>query len=182
MKRIMLQLEAGPEILFVCLERSGVAGWNKFIESLFSRNICCSTWGNRKRPPPISASLNFAGADLSGRNLDSIDFRFPWLLKANLSDCSLRGAQLASIRDACLRNCDLRDARFYFADLTGVDFSGARVQGAEFVECSYNKDKPPIGLPERILARCKAETGELEEQPADQASAELYIDGTLILV
>jgi uncharacterized protein YjbI with pentapeptide repeats len=113
---------------------------------------------NRKRPPPLSVGLDFAHADLSNSNWSNYDFRFVWLFCADLSTCSLRRAQLGYIREASLRGSDLRGARFHLAGLTGTDFSGARLAGASFRECTYVRNQPPIGLTTDILSRCIAVT------------------------
>lgn len=148
--RVMLVLSAGPEILSQCLEKAGVDGWNIFVKSLFDRNLVFTSWNNRKRPPPISLFFNFAGADLSGRNLDRTDLSFAWLVGADFSGSSLRGSQLSCIREAVFKKSDLRGAIIQ-SDLTGTDFSESQLDGASFTECSFDSGKPPIGLPEDIL-------------------------------
>ena len=181
----MLLLEVGPEVLFRCAEEAGATGYNRFVRSLFDQNLLCPTWSEwkeGKQPPPLSVGLNFSSADLSNRNWDGFDFRYAWLYRANLSKCSLRQTQLASIREACLRGSDLRGARFHLADLTGTDFTEAQLEGASFCECSYSSRHPPIGLPSGVKSRCKAVTDAEPDEDVVAPSFNLIMVGRLAMV
>src|SRR6266404_5817932 len=93
----MLVIEAGVELLDRVLETGGVAAWNEWIERLFDLNIVCTTWSEIKPPPPVTLGMDFSTADLSARKLDGIDFRFAWMVQANLKHSSLQRAKLGSV-------------------------------------------------------------------------------------
>lgn len=74
-----------------------------------------------------------AGIDLSGANLEGVDFSRADLDGANLRGANLKNANLqsASLRQANLEGADLSNARLHKADLEGARLSGATLDRAE---------------------------------------------------
>lgn len=102
------------------------------------------------------------------------------MLRTNFSNGSLRHAQLVSVRGAKFNGADLRYATFADADLTQADFRDSRLDAAEFHGASYVKSKPPIGLPDDILSRCKPLDNDDGPESQGLHQSHLVIVGTLI--
>ncbi len=95
---------------------------------------------NRFADENPNVGLDLAGADLSGRDLQSAKLVGANLSGANLSGCDLRQAKLANgnFTGADLRNADARGAALHHANLTQADLRGLRLDrfGEEaFVMC-----------------------------------------------
>ncbi|MEW6496145.1 MAG: pentapeptide repeat-containing protein [Cyanobacteriota bacterium] len=76
--------------------------------------------------------INFAGKDLSDKNLSGADCHRGKLPNTNLSNTILQSSNLsyADLRNANLRGADLRGANLTEANLAGADLSGAQLRGA----------------------------------------------------
>ncbi len=72
---------------------------------------------------------NFAGSDLSGKNLDGADLEGSDFSGANLENTDFEDANLKGVS---FRNARLIKAKFTGADLYRADFSGADLSGATF--------------------------------------------------
>jgi uncharacterized protein YjbI with pentapeptide repeats len=70
---------------------------------------------------------DFAGADLEGTELISVNLRFADFHDANLKSADLL---LADLRDACLVRADLQDACLVGANLEGANLEGASLETA----------------------------------------------------
>ncbi len=77
-------------------------------------------------------ACSLVGADLTGKNLDSVDLEGADLTGStlegvDLGNANLKGTKLVKVN---LRNADLRGADLYKANLSGADLTGAKLEGA----------------------------------------------------
>jgi hypothetical protein len=71
------------------------------------------------------------------------------------------------VKQANFRHSDIRESVF-IEDVSGADFTGARMDGVSLADATYDADCPPVGLPAELLGTCRAEHA---DGPPDGESA-----------
>jgi hypothetical protein len=66
------------------------------------------------------------------------------------------GTMFGDCPGASFRNADLREGVF-IGDVSGADFSDARLDGVSLVDASFDPDDPPVGLPDALSQTCRVE-------------------------
>ena len=125
--------------------RVGSARWNDFAGELVRRGMVPVAWSQGERPPPIGVMLDFRGLRARRCRLEAKDFTFCDLSQADFSGSFLQDAKIGDCPQANLRGTSLRGAEFR-GDVSGCDFTGATVEGADFRHAYYEEGDPPIGL------------------------------------
>jgi hypothetical protein len=85
-------------------------------------------------PITIDRCSDFSpGADLSGCNLQGMDFHNAHFYNTNLSDANLVGTSFfhADLRNVDFRNADLTNADLRYTNLNGADMRGANLDGTK---------------------------------------------------
>jgi hypothetical protein len=152
----IIEIRRGVEFLDEILEAGGVHAWNSWVRSISTSldwNPLSPGWLEGEEEPRIQIDLNFAGADLSGRQLDGINLEFVWLDATCFDGCSLRGARLVSLPHATFRAADLTGANLGWAEITATDFSQARIDRLNLDHSMFDPDEPPVGLPKSLIQR-----------------------------
>lgn len=122
----------------------------------------------------LAAGESFNGRDLTGANLEGLDFSGrdvsdAFLEKANLGGCSFRGA-------------NAERAVFARANLAGADFEGARLAGANFGEADLSGARFTGGLDltEIVLVRATLAKADFTGARLDKAElSEAKVDGAI---
>jgi uncharacterized protein YjbI with pentapeptide repeats len=94
--------------------------------------------------------------DLSGRNIDALDLGLVSCEGAIFDGASAVGAMFGCCPRASFRYAHLSDAIF-IGDISGAVFSDAQLDSVSLVDATYDPNDPPIGLPNDLLATCRAE-------------------------
>ncbi len=149
---VVLHLEIGGEFLLAMLENYGVQGWNRWLDAV--GRCVPGYWGEAEAEPPLCFWYDLQGVDLSGRNLDGIDLGLAWCKATRFDGGSLVNARIGCCKDASFRTCDLRNAHIG-GDITGVDFSGASLDGLRLDDAAYDPAHPPVGLSADLLRLCR---------------------------
>jgi Pentapeptide repeats (8 copies) len=152
-----LDMTLHENFLINFLRRHTVEEWNDWMKRLFDQNIVCPVWTQHEKPPPLTLSFDFRGADLRKLNLDGLDLTECDLTGTNFSHSSLRRARFRWCPAAVFIGADLRDAKFECGEISAVNFQDARLSGVQFDDVRYNVAMPPKGLPEHLMKCCKAE-------------------------
>jgi uncharacterized protein YjbI with pentapeptide repeats len=130
-----------------------------------SGNVLVALHSGRDLSEQVLRNAQFAGlelegfcfdsADLAGADFTGSDLYGANLMDARCDDCSFRNADLrgAAFFRASLRRADLRNARLgpnnmlTPSDVSGVDFTDALLEGADFTAASYDTEtKFPAGF------------------------------------
>ena len=114
--------------------------------------------------PAVILGLSMEGADLSGTAMQRIRLGDVDMGGCRFDGCDMRGAELCGCRGCSFRGADLRGAVFELCDLGGADFTGAAIDILTvFDQCGFGEGNPPKGLPQGILALCRAAPPEARE-------------------
>ena len=162
----VIEVSFGVELLISLLKHpQGITVWNTWVKSM---DPLLNPEVTEHDDPPLLFTLDFTHGKLRGlSNLDGINLDDVWLEGTDFTASSLRGAKIGFCPHAIFRDTDLSHAVIN-GDLTGVDFTGARMEGVEIQEfCTYERTSPPIGLPTELLSRCKA----VEDEPSEAAGS-----------
>ena len=150
---VVLDVHLGIELFNVIIEKHGVAGWNRWKQSMtqMNPNPLVHSGETAGSPPVFLIWLDFHGADLTGRDLDGIDFADCYLSGVNFRGSSFVSANFdfCFVTGACFIDTDLRNSEFQGAIVDGVNFSGAKLDGVCFDGAMYELT-PPIGLPPHL--------------------------------
>jgi len=175
----VVEVSFGVELLLSMLNHpQGIFIWNTWVKSMDDLlNPLCTA----DTDPPLLASLDFTSGDLRGLSMDGLDLDDVWLEGTDFTASSLKGAKIGFCRHAIFKDADLSNA-LVDGDVTGVDFTGARMKGVVIQEfCTYQKGSPPIGLHEDLLARCK-EVDEPSEAAVSPVGRTIPVGGRLMLM
>jgi uncharacterized protein YjbI with pentapeptide repeats len=157
--------------------RVGSARWNAFAGELVRRGMAPVAWSQGERPPPIGVMLDFRGLRARRCRLGAMDFTFCDLSQADFSGSSLQGAMIGDCPHANLRGTSLQGAEFR-GDVSGCDFTGATVEGADFRHAYYEEGDPPIGLPVATLGAVERVTKETDGGPEEPSMNPLRVRAT----
>lgn len=93
-------------------------------------------WNNWRQDNPGIPPYLF-DTDLTGLNLDGVNFSYTSLWSANLNASSLRKATLrgANLTEASFKGADLTEADLSATDMSGANFSFAKLTGANLSSC-----------------------------------------------
>jgi len=144
-----------------------VAQWNSFVRELARRSLVPIAWAEGERPSPVGVMLDFKGLRARHCRLAGLDFTFCDLGGADLEGSSLKGGKVGDCPRANLRLTQLQEAEFR-GDVSGTDFTGAAVDGADFGDAHHHEGEPPLGLPPEAMATIEeapCETGGRDDAP-----------------
>ena len=176
----VLGITIGADTLKYMLRHDdGVAIWNRWIRSLeFLLNPVCTD----KTDPPLVADIDFTNGDLRNLNLNGINLDDVWLRGCDFSGSSLKNAIIGFAPFAVFKGSDLSNA-ILASDISGVDFTSARVENLEIgFCCHYQKGFPPIGLPQDLLAMCREIPDDGREGPVKPVGEDVGIKGRMMVM
>lgn len=121
----------------------GVRAWNKWIkENDYDANPYSDDGSNKLAQKP-----DLSGANLSGKDLQRVDFKHTDLTGVNFSKSDLRKADfaLSNITGVDFTGADLRGSNLTFLSVDGTEqFTGAKLSGAELgaIDCQLKILEP----------------------------------------
>ena len=106
-------------------------------------------WNNWRQTHP-EEKVVLAAAEITGENLEGINFQQVYLIAVDFEDTNLRNANFlgANLSHANLSGTNLENANFESANLEKAIFQGANIQGASFLETHLDNS---IGLKQDLL-------------------------------
>ena len=156
---VQLNIELGYGFLRTFISKYGTTGWNSWLDAMTGGNRYMSLgWDEHEPAPPIWFWIDLQDANFSGQNLDGIRLGLAWCQGARFDFASAVGAVFGSVPQANFRNCDLRGSSFEYSDISGADFSNARLDGIRLQGSSFLDGFPPLGLPDSLLRLCHPDT------------------------
>ena len=148
---VSLHLEIGSDFLTVILDKFGVQGWNRWVCAIIQRLPL--TWEAGEEEPPAHIDIDVGEMDFSRRDISGIDLGLVACDGASFEGVSAVGALFGHCRNASFRLADIRDAIFT-GNISGADFTNARLDDASFADAYFDDDNPPIGLPPDLVQGC----------------------------
>ena len=159
--KAILEVICGPEMLLNMIKfPNGIITWNNWMTAI---NDLMMGPTSTSQPNPFIVDVDFTRADLRGLNLEGINLQWVCLERTDFTGAILRGAQIGDCARSIFRDADLSHAVIYGEELTGTDFTGAKLGGLNLkYNCVYGRESPPIGLTPELMEKCKAGNGYFE--------------------
>jgi len=151
-KAPQLVIELDSSLLVSLIDRFGVRVWNRFVGEMLNQGIAKLGWQEGEYLP-AAILFSFHDADLSRRDLRTLDLSACDMSGSRFDGSALSSARMGWVEGCSFREADLSDVDFSFCSLSGADFTGATMEGVMLDGATY--DEKPRGLPDGLLLLCQ---------------------------
>lgn len=166
-RQAVLDIDLGVDALLPFIQMGqpeGARAWNELVVNLWRSKLLANVWHEHEPEPILVIGVDLSGGDLSHRGLDGYDLSHCWLEGVNFNGSTMQGTLIGCCPRAKFIGSDMLGATIS-GDISGVDFTGANLQGTRWEDCVYDEDDPPRGLPDNLLKRCRSVPPESPKEP-----------------